>query len=308
MKLKYNKKVKKEKLNPIFSGVDKIVLTVREEGNPVNIDQTPLTIRTKEIENDTNAPLIVPDKIIKPDIITVQTKQYWQDKITSRSYSYREDDKIIYPIRVEKNNRERALRFMDTFTKLLRYRGHTISKKYGNECVLIDGIYIEMDLREVYKRTPKKPPYSGTELVPINEFIFKIGKYSREKEWRDGQVKIEDLLARILAKLEIYAEDEKKRKEESRISNLKYEEEKQSLDDIKKRRNEEITKFNRLVDLSEQYNKTLLIRQYIEAERQKSISEECLTIEKQEWLKWANDKADWLDPLINKMDEILDSK
>jgi hypothetical protein len=32
-KLKFNKKIKKEKLNPIFGGVDKIVLTIREEGN-----------------------------------------------------------------------------------------------------------------------------------------------------------------------------------------------------------------------------------------------------------------------------------
>jgi hypothetical protein len=32
-KLKFNKKIKKEKLNPIFDAVDKIVLTIREEGN-----------------------------------------------------------------------------------------------------------------------------------------------------------------------------------------------------------------------------------------------------------------------------------
>jgi hypothetical protein len=50
-------------------------------------------------------------------------------------------------MRVEKNNREKALRFMDTFTKLIRYRGHTISKQYGNNCVLIDDVCIEIDLR-----------------------------------------------------------------------------------------------------------------------------------------------------------------
>jgi hypothetical protein len=32
-KLKFNKKIKKEKLNPIFGAVDKIVLPIREEGN-----------------------------------------------------------------------------------------------------------------------------------------------------------------------------------------------------------------------------------------------------------------------------------
>ena len=54
---------------------------IREEGNSINVDQTPLTIRTKEIENDPNVPLIVPDEITKPDILTIQTKQYWKGKI-----------------------------------------------------------------------------------------------------------------------------------------------------------------------------------------------------------------------------------
>lgn len=27
--------------------------------------------------------------------------------------------------------------------------------------------------------------------------------------------------------------------------------------------------------------------------------------ETQEWINWANDKADWLDPLINKPDDIV---
>ena len=304
-KLKFNKKYKKEKLNPIFGGVDKIVLKIRKEGDPINVDQTPLTIRSKEIENDHNVPLIVPDEIIKPDILTIQTKQYWKEK--NSFSSYREDNRIIYPIRVEKKNRERALRFMDTFTKLIRYRGHTISKQYYDTGVLIDEIFIEIDLREASKRVPAKPPYSGTELVPIGEFIFKVGKYSGEKEWRDGKVKLEEILSRIVAKIELLAQSEKEWKERSRIASLIREEEEKRLAEIKKRRDEEVTKFNKLVALSEQYNKTLLIRQYIEATKQKAIDTNSLTSEKQEWINWATDKADWLDPLINKSDVILDS-
>jgi hypothetical protein len=304
-KLKFNKKANKEKFNPIFGGVDKIVLTIREEGNPINVDQTPLTIRTKEIENDPKAPLTVPDKIAKPDILTIQTKEYWNNR---KNGNYQRDEKkITYPIRVEDENKERALRFMDAFTKLLRYRGHTFSKENHDTCVLIDGISIEMDLREASKRIPAKSPYYNSELEPTGEFILKIGKYSREKEWRDGKVKIENLLARIMAKLEVYAEEEKIRNEESRIYWLKYEEEKQRLQAIKKRKEDEIEKFNKLVALSEQYNKAQLIRQYIETEKQKAVKENSLTLEKQEWIDWANDKADWYDPTINKRDDILDA-
>jgi hypothetical protein len=304
-KLKFNKKFKKEKLNPIFGGVDKIVLTIREEGNTVNVDQTPLTIRTKEIENDPKAPLIVPDKITKPDILTIQTQEFW--KAAKNNRFYRDDRKITYPIRFDINNRERALRFMDTFTKLIRYRGHTFSKDNFETGVLINGIFIELDLREASKRVPEKPPYSGTTLEPTGEFIFKIGRYSGDKEWRDGKVKIEEHLAKMVAKLEIEAEKEKIREEESRLWHIKYEEEKKRKEEIKKRRDEEVDKFNRLVKLSEQYDKTLKIRQYIEAIKKNAINTNNLTPEKQEWINWATDKADWVDPLINKPDDILDS-
>jgi len=304
-KLKFNKKFKKEKLNPIFGGVDKIVLTIREEGNTVNVDQTPLTIRTKEIENDPDAPLIVPDVITKPDILTIQTKQFWQGKISFTSYH--EDNRITYPIRVEKNNRNRALLFMDAFTKLIRYRGHTMSKQYGRDCVLIDGINIEIDLREASKRIPPTTKYGTSEYIPTGEFIFKVGKYSGEREWRDGKVKIEEHLAKMVAKLEIEAEKEKIQEEKSRLWHIQYEEEKKRKEEIKKCRDEEVDKFNRLVKLSEQYDKTLMIRQYIEAVKQKAINTNNLTPEKQEWINWANDKADWIDPLINKPDDILDS-
>ncbi|NEW79638.1 MAG: hypothetical protein GZ086_09515 [Gelidibacter sp.] len=305
-KLKFNKKVKIEKLNPVFGGEDKIILTLREEGNPINVDQTPLTIRTKEIQNDPKAPLIVPTKITKPDILTIQTQEYWKE--SKGNIFYDKYKKLRYPIRVSEKQKERALRFMDTLTKLLRHRGHTISKEYNDTCVQIDGVFIAIDLREASKRVPATSSYGSSELVPIGDLIFKIGKYSREKEWRDGKIKIEELLARIVAKLEIYAELAKIRNEESRIWRLKYEEEERLKEEIKKRRNEEIEKFNKLVALSKQYNKSLLIRNYIEAKKQKAVNNNNLTPETQEWINWANDKADWLDPLINKPDDILDTK
>jgi hypothetical protein len=306
MKLKHNKPVKKTKFNDIFGGVGKIVLTIREEGSTINLDQTPLTIRTKEIQSDPKAPLIVPDKLTKPDILTIQTQEFWKAAKNDRFYI--DDKKITYPIRFEINNRERALLFMDTFTKLLRYRGHTIAKDYHSTSVLIDGIFIEMDLREASQRVPAKPPYSGTMLEPTGEFIFKIESYLDDKEWRDGKVKIETLLAKIVAKLEIEAENKKIRQEESLLRHLKYEAEKKIKEDIKKRRDDEVTKFNKLVALSEQYDKTRLIRQYIEARKQNAIDTNTLTSEKQEWINWATAKADWLDPLINNPDDILDSK
>ena len=190
-KLKFDSKIKKTKLNSIFNGIDKIELILREQGSLVNIDQNPLTIRTKEIESDTKAPLKVPEKLKNPDIVTIQTQEFW--KSTKDKPFYSRSEKVVFHIRVGKEHQNRALLFMDSLAKLLRYRGHTFAKEYNETKILIKDIFIEFDLREASKRIPSEKPYGTSDYVPTGELIFKIGRYSGEKEWRDGKTKLEDL-------------------------------------------------------------------------------------------------------------------
>lgn len=72
-KLKFNKPVKKIQFNNTYTGADKIVLTIREKGSAVNLDQTPLTILTKQIESKPNDQFTVPEKLTKPDILIKNT-------------------------------------------------------------------------------------------------------------------------------------------------------------------------------------------------------------------------------------------
>jgi hypothetical protein len=305
MKLKYNKEAKVVKLENTFKGEDKIVLAVREKGNPINLDQSPLSILTKQIESDTKAPLTVPAKLTNPDPLIIQTKEYWDKRKKDPYYRNDKVDKVW--ISVENDNKDRALRFMDTFIKLLRYRGHTFQRDingWGPD-IIINGIKFPFRLREANKRIPSNKPYPMYDYIPTGIFAFETGEYSTEKVWKDGKVKLEQLIPKIVAKLEIDAEKEIISNEESRLWHIKYEEEKKIKEEIKKLRNEEVERFNRLVKLSEQYDKTLIIRRYIEAVKQKAINTDNLTPEKEEWINWANDKADWFDPLINKPDDIL---
>lgn len=136
VKLKFNKAVKKPKFNYNFNGEDKITLTKREVGNLVNLDQTPQTIRTKEILSDPKAPLLVPDKLTKPDILIQNTKSEHENR---KKKDYYENNKIdTVSIYVEDNNYSRALRIMDSFIKLLRYRKHSFSRDINNRRTLID--------------------------------------------------------------------------------------------------------------------------------------------------------------------------
>ena len=85
-KIKFNKPIIKEKFNTNYVGEDKIILTIREEGSEVSLDQSPLIILTKQILSDKNAPLVVPERIAKPDILTIRTKEYWAKQLKDRFY------------------------------------------------------------------------------------------------------------------------------------------------------------------------------------------------------------------------------
>lgn len=310
LKLKHNKPFKKEILNLDFSGKNEIEFTIREEGSLINIDQTPLTILTKQILSDKNAPLQVPEKLTKPDILTTQTKDF-KSKGNYNHYDYRKSkiDKLsIYGI--EKENFNRALIIMDMFVKLLRYRGHSFKRDINGDGphILIKEISFPFSMREAQKRIPPANNSYGSTYLPTGILVLKIGESFRAQEWKDGLIKLENQIAKIVAKLEIDADKETIRQEESRIYWLKYEEEKERKNQIKKRKDEEIQKFNKLVDLSKQYNQSLMIREYIGAVHLNAISQNNLTPDKLEYIKWATNKADWLDPLINKRDEILDAE
>ena len=171
-KLKFNKKLKKEELNPIFGGVNKIVLTIREEGNPMNVDQTPLTIRTKEIKNDPKAPLTIPNKLIKPDILIQNTKDLYS-KIKKGTYSKKEniDSLGIY---VENDNLDRAFRIMDTFIKLLRHRGHSFKRDRNNygPHIVVNDVEFYFHLREAQKRVPATSEYFSSTYAPTGVFGY----------------------------------------------------------------------------------------------------------------------------------------
>jgi hypothetical protein len=304
-KHKFNKPVNKIELNGVFGGEDKIVLTIREEGNPVNVDQTPLTILTKQIQNDPKAPLTVPDKLTKPDILIQNTKDLY-NKIKKEPYSKKEniDSLGIY---VENDNLDRAFRIMDTFIKLLRHRGHSFRRdrnNYGPHIVVKD-VEFYFHLREAQKRIPGKTIYESSTFVPTGILVMKIGESYKAKEWKDGSLKLENQLAKIVAKIELEAEEELKWREECRLDKIKRAEEDRIRKIFEARKEKEVVKTRKLFSDAKKFNKAAMYRNFIKATEQKAVTENNLTEELKDWIKWAYDKADWIDPTSTKQDELL---
>jgi hypothetical protein len=304
-RLKFNKSVNKPELNAVFGGEDKIVLTIREEGNPVNVDQTPLTIRTKEIKNDPKAPLTVPDKLSKPDILIQNTKDLYT-KIKKEPYSKKEniDSLGIY---VENDNLDRAFRIMDTFIKLLRHRGHSFRRDRNNfgPHIVVKDVEFYFHLREAQKRVPATTEYFSSTYAPTGILVMKIGESFKAKEWKDGATILENQLANIVAKIELDAEKELIWREECRLDDIKRAEEDRIRKIFEARKEKEVVKTRKLFSDAKKFNKAAMYRNFIKATEQKAITEKNLTEELKDWIKWAYDKADWIDPTSTKQDELL---
>jgi hypothetical protein len=49
------------------------------------------------------------------------------------------------------------------------------------------------------------------------------------------------------------------------------------------------------------------LREFIAAVEDRALRNGDLMSEKRQWIEWANAKAEWLDPLVQRADPILDS-
>lgn len=306
-KIKFNKPVIRIKLTTANND-NKIVLTLREEGSPVNLDQSPLTILTKQIQCDKKAPLTVPAKLSKPDILIQNTIAFFNKRKKERYY--RNDKLDTISIDVEDANFNRALRIMDTFIKLLKHRGHSFRRDRNNygPHIVIEDVEFYFYIREAQKRIPPKEGEWGCTFIPTGILVIKIGKSIHSSEWRDSSVKLEFQLARIVAKMEIEAQEELIWREECRIHAIQRAEEERIKKELKKRREIELTKTKQFFYEALRHQKATYFRNFIEKKEQNAANLNTLTAELKDWINWAKEKADWYDPLINKVDELLNEK
>ncbi|MBC5836003.1 hypothetical protein G6N05_14170 [Flavobacterium sp. F372] len=121
-------------------------------------------------------------------------------------------------------------------------------------------------------------------------------------------MRLEQQLAKIVAKIELEAIKELEWRERCRLSVIKREEERKTREEFEARKEKEFAKTKKLFSDSEKFNKAIIYRNYINVTEQKAIAENNLTDELKSWIKWAKDKANWIDPFINKTDELLTEK
>jgi len=308
-KIQYNKKVSKEKL-PVNNTVENsITLKFRDNSETIiNGVENELNQLTKEIKNELKETIIFPEKLTKPLQLISDAKNDLKTQEPSYYHNIKgllNTSADILNITVAPQNVKRALLFMDIFIKAIQKRGHNVITKGGTK-VVIDSVQLSIGLRERLKRTIiKGTHWDSTELNPSNILSFRLDAYPAS-EWTDTNTsKLEDKIPNIIAKLELQAVIEKRRAIEREIWHTEYERQRKIEEDFKARKEQEIIKTKKLFLDAEKFDKATIYRNFIATTEQKAIEENNLTEELKEWIKWANEKADWFDPFTNRKDELL---
>ncbi len=94
---------------------------------------------------------------------------------------------------------------MDTFLKVIKKRGHSISFENCTSYIVIQNEKFDFYLREKLKRVPRISNSSWQEYdyLPTIKLSFNVKIRWQIAEWKDGSLPLEKQLAEIIAKLEI---------------------------------------------------------------------------------------------------------
>ncbi|WP_417620069.1 hypothetical protein [Oceanihabitans sediminis] len=304
-KLKFNKKVVKTKLpkqddNPQIS-LEKTNPQLYAGDNPLS----KLALRKKEILQ-AGLNITVPEQLSNPHHLIKSTKEYYKQVEIARKkggWGHDVDSSKALSISVANNLYPRAFRFMDTLLKLIEKRGHKIECNKYNTKVIIKGQSYSIRLIEKSKRVKRETSYSYDtfDLEPTGNICLKIDHSYPIKEWSDGKIKkLEDRLVDILAWLEIKGEEDEQRSIENAIRQKKRDEEREIEEALQKQKDEELAKFEGLFKSAERFQKSQYLRNFIQEFEDYAIKSKTLNPEKQEWINWAKEKADWYDPFIER--------
>ncbi|WP_124580044.1 hypothetical protein [Pedobacter sp. KBW06] len=213
-------------------------------------------------------------------------------------------------IRVSPSIIGRSIRFFNSLISMVERAGGNISLGTHLTSVILNGESIAIALREKQSRIEVTNPKYGWDKydnIGSGILILKIGADSwLSKEWKDTAYTLtEDKLDDILSYLEQTAAAQRAQKllkEQNRLAAAK---QRVVELDLEKGRALELTKFVKLKEDAELWEKSKLIREYLNMMEKEAKSEGSYDANMEKYLVWARKKADWYDPLVDSSDELL---
>ncbi len=308
-KVRFNKPVEKIELSNTYTGPNEVILSTRTEGsNIANEIKSPLIKLEEEIINQEAAELIVHGKLVNPHQLIITAKKQLTEK---RKYGTKGNLANTMgngiSITVADHNVNRALRFMDTFIKIIRKRGHQILIKNNCTYIVIQTAEIEINLREKLKKTPPNSPYGHPNYgyLATNILTFNAKIDWNNVQWQDGKIILEKQLPKIIAKLELTGETLEKESIERAIRNEEAEKNRRIEEQKQKHKENELISFKKMLQNSKQWQEAKILRNYLDDIEMKAKANCSLSDELKNWIQWGRNKADWYDPQTSSPDDLL---
>lgn len=256
----------------------------------------PWAKRQREIESDPKLNLVVPERLQNPDELIVEAKRILTGKDGRRG---------ALNINVQASMLPRALRFMDTFIKLLRARGHSIEVGHFETHIIVREQRLRIQLRERLRiETNTTGPWPTRDFIATGIMLFKYDGYY-DYEWADGKRPLEAQLSNILARIETKIDE---LHEFWRLNKIREDEEnkrRQIQKEKEERKQQELSDFKKLLNKSLRWQQVRILRDFIADAQSRAISSQTDSHEFKQWKDWAEKKADWYDPYLETEDELL---
>jgi hypothetical protein len=218
----------------------------------------------------------------------------------------------MLPIYVSPANIKRAYRIINTIISVLGDMEAYVSVGYGFDSNKDNGYFHVMNIsfgfeltEEIGKKHNEHTAKFVLSLFPKSNFNRKNGDKMEYKDQAD--LPLETQLGKMIYDMFVIANklrcldilDERKYK--------KQQEERKRQERLEQMRKGELAEIRQLEQVASDWDKAEKIRRFTDAMERKiiDVSDEAENKKLNHWLKWARDKADWIDPLTEKEDELL---
>ncbi len=315
-KLKYNKPVEIIKLPDEYFGKNNVTLNLYEAGDQVSkLIPSRLIELEKKIIRIEGHKLKVPKKLIDPHKLIIPVKEAFEKN--KSTYSRDGLFRFLYGevnINVSLRNFGRALKFMDTFIKLMEKRGGRIYNYDRMTHLEFQGEKIQFRCTEKRNRVLKPGNHSWPEYDYFASGIltFHVVYDYKTITWRDGNLTIEKQFAKIIAEIDLVWEKLKQKRLDlekywaEQAEKRRIEEEEEQLEKEKQKRiDKERTDFKKLLKTVNRWHLAENLRNYIKKVEENAKGNNTYSDDFKKWIDWARKKADWYDPLISSADEYL---
>ena len=301
-------------------------VVIRDQGVRAMLDQTASTDQSKELR------VQVAESLRGAHELVSQTNQQLQSVRTGANGIIIRPEKVALDITTSKAALRRALLIMDAILKSLEHLGYAV--KAGPSVTML-GASVRFNITEQLEA--KREPVDDDDLDGRYEFGFSRFKETRcpsgrltlsineggaywlngcRHTWRDTEkTKLEDRLNQFVAGLvetaarirqhedEVEKQNELRRQEEQRRA-----EQARLLAEKRKLFKAEKARVDQLVKQADDWNKSMLIRELVEAARQAHETAGPIAPDSNiaQWVEWATRQADRFDPLRPSPPSILD--